>query len=533
MKRLLTITVLAFFTLTGIASAATLKAVQEPADPADGWGSSPIFATAPPSDPRLFVVERGKGEPTDTAAIRIVKNGVLQAQPFLTVPNVDTETERGLLSMAFAPDYATSGLFYVFWIADGPDDLDAGATGDIRIVEFRRSASDPDVADPDSARLVLKTPHSFGNHNGGWMDFGPDGNLYFTIGDNANGNNAQAQNNIFGKVLRIDPTDPAGPETFSIPADNPFLSNTGQNRAIYTRGLRNPFRASFAPDGNLVIADVGQGTTEEVDVGNLSGKNMGWPFCEGFCDTPNALYTDPFFSYDHPGPGDPADEQDTTGYFIIGGYVVRDPDLTGLTGRYIYGDGARPDLRTLNLAVPGGDPVDPGLSVGGGLISFGEDSRGCTYVMADGTVYRIAANAAATADCPHEVDVPDPPDPPVDTTRPGLKIDKSVQFLGKKLAFSATCSEKCTISARGALKAKRRGKRKAVGFKYTAGSREAAAGAKVKVVLKLKTRALRNARKVLRSGRNLNAVMVATAADPSDNRRTVKFTVKVRPAPVR
>ena len=106
--------------------------------------------------------------------------------------------------MAFSPDYETSGLFYVFWVANGSDALDPdGVVGDIRIVEFQRSETDPDLADPASARLVLKHPHSAGNHNGGWMGFGPDGHLYFTIGDNAAPGNAQSVLNLFGKVIRI------------------------------------------------------------------------------------------------------------------------------------------------------------------------------------------------------------------------------------------------------------------------------------------------------------------------------------------
>ncbi|MGK2932442.1 MAG: PQQ-dependent sugar dehydrogenase [Solirubrobacterales bacterium] len=528
MKRLLTITVLTFRTITGVASAATLKSVTLPPEPANGWASDPIFATAPPNDARVFVVERGDSG-SHEAAIRIVKDGALQPEPFLTVPNVDLVSERGLLSMAFSPDYATSGLFYVFWIGAGADALDpTGTEGDIRIVEFRRSAGNPDLADPDSARLVLETNHSAGNHNGGWMAFGPDDNLYITIGDNADGSNAPLLTNLFGKVLRIDPADPAGPATYTIPADNPFVSNPSPSvrDEIYTYGLRNPFRASFTPDGRLTIADVGQSATEEVNVGGLAGRNMGWPTCEGFCDTPDPAFTEPFFSYEHPTAGNNSPE--TTGSFIIGGHVVRDPDLTGLTGRYIYGDGARANLRTLNLSVPGGDPVDPGVSVGSSLISFGEDSTGCSYLMSQGTVFRIAAGESATSDCPHVVKPPDPPDPPVDSTKPDLALDSKGQRLGRNISFFATCSEKCTVSGEGTLKAKRRGNKKALGFKYTAASRVAAANQKVKIVLSLKPKALRNARKLVRNGRKLTAALQVTAADPSGNQRSFRFTVKVR-----
>jgi len=393
MKRLPIIFALMAFGLGGgEASAATLK----PLAAESAWNSEPIFATAPPGDPRLFVVERGTTQ--GGAAIRVLKDGILQPTPFLSIPNVNVSSERGLLSMAFAPDYETSGRFYVFWIANGPDALDpGGVVGDIRIVEFRRSQANPDVAQPASARLVLKQPHSAGNHNGGWMGFGPDGYLYFTIGDNAARNNGQSLLNLFGKVIRIDPSDPdgSGPLTATIPADNPFVSTPGARREIFTLGLRNPFRASFAPDGNLVVADVGESSWEEVNVGNLTGRNLGWPACEGPCGLPDTRFTDPFFSYSH-----------ANGCAIIGGYVVRDPDLTGLTGRYIYGDACRGGLRTLNLSVAGGGPADPGIGIGGGegLRSFGEDSFGCVYVLTNRNAYRIAAGAEASADCPYPAD---------------------------------------------------------------------------------------------------------------------------------
>ncbi len=525
MKRLLTITALVLITMTtGVASAATLK----PLAAEDAWDSMPIFSTSPPSDSRLFVVERGDSS-SHVAKIRIFDDGELRPTPFLAIDNVDVSVERGLLSMAFAPDYATSGLFYVFQVANGPDALDpAGAKGDIRIVEYKRSASDPDLADPASARLVLKTAHSAGNHNGGWMAFGPDGLLYFTIGDNANQANAQVPENLFGKVLRIDPVG-TGDGDYRIPADNPLVGNPGARGEIYTWGLRNPFRASFAPNGTLVIGDVGAGQTEEVDLVSGAGKNMGWPVCEGFCDSPHPEFTEPFFTYEHDYSSNPAPG---TGNVIIGGYVIRDPDLAGLSGRYIFGDSSRSDLRTLNLGVPGGDPVDPALTIpeGEALLSFGDDSRGCNYVITQKNVYRIAANAAATTGCSHVIRPPDPPDPPVDSTSPELKLSGMRQKLRRKIAISATCSEECSISVKGSVKAKRRGKKKAIGFKYTATSSDAAANKTVKVVLKLKWKALKKARRVLRSGRKLRATFRAVAFDPSGNRGSDKVRLKIKRA---
>ena len=523
MKRWLGIFCVTVFGLwASSASAATLKPLASSGD----WASEPIFATAPPNDGRVFVVERGNAA-SHQASIRIVEDGVIQTEPFLTVPNVDLTGERGLLSMAFAPDYATSGLFYVFWVAREDDSLDSSTSaGDIRIVEFRRSESNPDLADPSSARLVFKTPHSATNHNGGWMAFGPDGNLYFTIGDNAAGSNAQDLTKIFGKVLRIDPAG-AGPLDYSIPSDNPYAESPGGALPeVFTSGLRNPFRASFAPDGDLVIGDVGQNTTEEIDVGDLAGKNMGWPTCEGFCDTPDPLLTDPFFEYAQQDPPDSL-------CAVLGGYVVRDPDLTGLTGRYLYGDLCNAGLRTLNLAVAGGDPVDPGITLSDGaysLRSFGEDSRGCTYVVTSQNVYRVAAGASSPVACPHSVPPPDPPVPPVDTTSPSVALSGQARFLRRTIALYVKCSEDCTINARGSLNTRKRQGRKNYRFGYAKTGVPATSNTWTKVELTLAASALKNARRTFRSGRSLYALIDITASDPSGNSRRVKTRINIRRA---
>ncbi|HWP33179.1 MAG TPA: PQQ-dependent sugar dehydrogenase, partial [Solirubrobacterales bacterium] len=377
-----------------LAPATAGAAALVPLAPASSWSSLPLHAASPPGDPRLFVVERGGG-------VRIVEEGVLQPTPFLTVPNVATSGERGLLSIAFSPDYATSGLFYVFTVAAGPDALDpSGVAGDVRIVEYRRSAN-PDLADPASARLVFEHDHSgSGSHYGGQLAFGPDGLLYATLGDAAFGDNAQDLSNDLGKVLRIDPRDPPGPESFGVPTSNPFVGTGGARPEIYALGLRNPYRASFGPSGELIVADVGQAAWEEVDLGTptgtpaattLAGANLGWPTCEGACDPPDASFVDPVFQYPHDGG-----PSEATGCAVIGGLVVRDPALAGLTGRYLYGDRCRGDLRTLNLGVTGADPRPAGVSLpedSGAPLGFGEDAYGCVYVMTDGTAYRLAATA--------------------------------------------------------------------------------------------------------------------------------------------
>ena len=171
-----------------------------------------------------------------------------------------------------------------------------------------------------------------------------------------------------------------------MPDSNPTFPEDFKS-AIYAIGLRNPYRASFGPNGELVVADVGEGTWEEVDVGSptgtpaattLAAANLGWPICEGRCEPAKSGMTDPVFQYPHSGPS-----EETTGCAILGGYVVRDPQLTGLTGRYLYGDLCRPDLRTLNLGHPGADPQPAGISIPQG------DLRGLGKTRADASMSSV------------------------------------------------------------------------------------------------------------------------------------------------
>ena len=483
-----------------------------PLAPASAWSSTPMHAASPPGDPRLFVAERGGG-------IRVVEEGVLLPTPFLTVQNVDTSGERGLLSIAFSPDYATSGLFYVFTVAAGADELDPSAiAGDLRVVEYRRSATDPDLADPASARLVWKQQHSSGIHNGGQIAFGPEGLLYVTTGDAGTSANAQSLANDLGKVLRIDPHDPVGSETFGVPASNPFVG-TGAKPEIYALGLRNPYRASFSPGGDLVLPDVGQETWEEVNLGRatgtpaattLAGANLGWPNCEGACTTANPSFVDPIFQYGHAGPAE------TTGCAIIGGYVVRDPTLTGLTGRYLYGDYCRDDLRTLDLDASGADPQPSGLTLPPEeLLGFGEDSRGCVYVMTDVTVYRVAASATSGTACP----------PPAaaagDDRPPRLTLDKAHRrSLRRFLRVVASCDEACSLRATGRLDiagGQRPGARSSSRARLIAASGSGAPGARVSLRLTLSASSFRRAKRARDDGRRVTARLVVTATDPSGN----------------
>jgi hypothetical protein len=489
-----------------------------PLAPSSAWESTPIHAASPPGDPRLFVVERGGG-------VRIVENGALLQTPFLTVPNVDTNGERGLLSIAFSPNYATSGLFYVFTVAAGPDALDpSGLEGDLRVVEYRRSATDPSLADPASARLVLKQPHGGAtNHNGGQLAFGPEGLLYVTMGDAANGSNAQSLANDLGKVLRIDPREQPGGASFGIPASNPFVGTMGARAEIYGLGLRNPYRASFGPDGELVLPDVGQATWEEVNLGHptgtpaattLAGANLGWPNCEATCSPPNSSFVDPIFQYNHSGPAE------ATGCAIIGGYVVRDPALTGLTGRYLYGDLCRSDLRTLDLDQAGADPRPAGISLptpGEGPLGFGEDSRGCVYVMAEGTVFRVAESATAGAACPPPGGGASPTTAPLaDTARPRLSLRAARrQHLRRFVTVFAGCDEACSLRATGALGFSIATASRSLGLIPAVGHSGPAIQARLR--LRLRKRTLKQAKRARRHGARLKARVRIEATDPSGN----------------
>ncbi|MGH2924112.1 MAG: PQQ-dependent sugar dehydrogenase [Solirubrobacterales bacterium] len=230
-----------------------------------GAFSAPYHVAGDPTDPgRVFVAEQA-------GRIRLVENGVTRATPFLDI-NTDVlagnelatgSCECGLFSVAFAPDYAMSGRFYVYYTRNFGPLTNAQPFHDLVIEEFRRSAANPDVADPSTRRVVLVIPHrANSNHNGGQLQFGPDGHLYLATGDGGGGNdpanNAQNLSSLLGKLLRIDPVDPPGAPAYSIPPDNPFAGPASGADEIYAYGLRNPYRFSFDRlTGDLVIGDVG------------------------------------------------------------------------------------------------------------------------------------------------------------------------------------------------------------------------------------------------------------------------------------
>ena len=343
-----------------------------------GSFSEPVYVTQPPGERSdLYVVERG-------GKIRVVQDGETLPAPFLDIGSL-LETgyeEQGLLSMAFAPDHESSGRFYVYY---------TDTKGDIQIVEYTRSGDDPMRADPDSDRKLLSIEHSeYENHNGGLLLFGPDGMLYAGIGDGGGGGdqdrNGQDLSTLLAKMLRIDPQAQDG-KPYGIPEDNPFVGRQGARPEIFEYGLRNPWRFSFdSANDALLIGDVGQDEFEEVDYlppAEQSGANLGWSAFEGdarFNDdeqAPGAV--PPIFAYGREG-----------GCSITGGYVVRDPALESLYGRYLYADYCVGDLRSfIPSAANAEDDKELGESVPS-LSSFGEDSAGHVYVTSlEGPVYRI------------------------------------------------------------------------------------------------------------------------------------------------
>ena len=472
--------------------------------------SAPIFVTAPPGDgSRLFIVERA-------GRIQLVHDGV--RKQFLDISaTVRTDGERGLLSMAFAPDYATSGRFYTF-------SIDA-STGDVRIDEFQRSASDPDAADASTRREVLRRPHLASNHNGGQLQFGPDGMLYATIGDNATSSNAQTLSNVYGKLLRIDTR--AGQPI--VPADNPFAGRGDDGAMVWANGLRNPWRFSFdRANSDLTIGDVGAGSFEEVDFaprtnGGGRGLNFGWDTCEGFCSSPQPGLTDPVLVHDH-----------TTFCAITGGYVVHTDDLPSLAGRYVYGDYCDDGLRSAVLGLPQAtDDRSEGLAVAS-LVSFGEDACGHVFaVSAAGPVQRLSEQSpppACTAtnppveQPPAQENPPAQPPPgtagssPADTTRPVIsaRFRKRQRALrSRRIVLAVRCDESCRISGSGALLGTGLARRPRL---TPAAVESFSIVTRQRLTLRLSARTARNLRRALHAHRHVVARVRLIALDRHGNR---------------
>jgi glucose/arabinose dehydrogenase len=365
--------------------------------------SQPTFATAPAGDPlRLFVLEQ-------SGKIRILRNGQIVPTPFLDLGvgglnKLSSGGERGLLGLAFHPNYASNGYFFVNYTAAG-----SGAT----IVERYRVSTNPDVALASSGTVFLTVPQPQNNHNGGMIQFGPDGKLYIGMGDgggfadtgtgHAPVGNGQALSTLHGKMLRLDVNLPAP----HIPPDNPYFGATNALGEIWHLGLRNPWRFSFDPaNGDLYIGDVGESAREEIHYvpAGAANRNFGWRCMEGLtctgytgCGCNSPALTLPVHEYSH-----------NSGCAVIGGYVYRGAALCALQGSYLFADycssrvwscrivnGQLTQLqdRTLELEPPGGS-----VSIST-IPSLARDGLGELYVVdADGEIYKIV-NAQSQPDC--------------------------------------------------------------------------------------------------------------------------------------
>jgi hypothetical protein len=346
--------------------------------------NSPVFLTAAPGDPsRLYVVEQGSGT---SATVQVVHNGVKQATPFLTLGGLVAGGERGLLSIAFRPDFQTSHLFYAYF---------NNSDGNVEVDELR--ATDGDHADGSYRHTVIVIPHPGAtNHNGGTAMFGRDGHLYLAPGDGGTGGaNARNKDSLLGKVLRIDPTPGGG---YTIPADNPFAGATPGAGEVWSYGLRNPFRFTIDPtNGDLMIADVGEGTTEEVDWARTSqgggrGADFGWNICEGSFATGSA--TTPCTTGTLPVIDQAADDG---WHSIVAGYVVRDASLPSLLGRFLYGDVSLGKIYSARLTQPMASDKQFLIDLPS-VVAFALGGNGCTYAASlDGPVYRLVEGAGVCA----------------------------------------------------------------------------------------------------------------------------------------
>jgi glucose/arabinose dehydrogenase len=335
-------------------------------------------------DGRLFIVEQN-------GVIRIIEaDGSIQDVPFLDINDrvINTGNERGLLGLAFHPDYATNGYFFVNYINN---------SGNTVISRFTKDTSNSNIGDQNSELIILTYNQPFPNHNGGDLAFGPEGYLYISSGDGGSGgdpqNNAQNTNTLLGKILRIDVDNTTPTQNYSIPADNPFISEPSSRGEIWAYGLRNPWKFSFdSSNGDLWIADVGQNENEEINKapGSESGINYGWRCYEGSspyntsgCPSTSNL-TFPISEYSHFNDG-------TFKCSITGGYIYRGSQYPNFTGLYFFADYCSGEIGTLeyNTATEEWDMTFEQFS--GNWTAFGEDVNGEIFVadIQTGNIYKL------------------------------------------------------------------------------------------------------------------------------------------------
>lgn len=362
--------------------------------------SSPVDITNA-GDDRMFVVEKA-------GRIRILQpDGQVNGTPFLDIRSmVSTQSERGLLGLAFHPDYTDNGYFFVNYTNN---------SGNTVVARYQVSAGDPEVADAGSAVIFLTATQPFPNHNGGDLNFGPDGYLYIALGDGGDGgdprDNGQERQSLLGKILRIDVNtgDPYG-----IPADNPFAQTDETLDEIWALGLRNPWRFSFDRlTGDMWIGDVGQGNFEEIDfqpAGSSGGENYGWRCYEGNTtfNTANCGsatdYTFPVYTYESELP---------IGCSITGGFVYRGASFPLLSGKYIYADYCSGKIWALERN-DAEEWINTELFDGPNFqyVSFGEDAGGELYLLSiEGKVHQVRDITTPTREMPLEAELMLRPNP--------------------------------------------------------------------------------------------------------------------------
>jgi glucose/arabinose dehydrogenase len=355
--------------------------------------TTPVWVGSPPGDTtRLFIVER------TTGLIKIVKNGVLLAQPFLDLSDkISLASENGLLGMVFHPDYANNRVFFVFH-----NNLDADTT----LVRYATNPLDPDHALVNSGRTMLIIEQPFTQHNGSWMSFGGDGMLYLSTGDGGSGGdpfgNGQSLSTLLGKILRLD-VDGGFP--YAIPPDNPFVGVPGARGEIWHYGLRNPWRIGVdSLTGDMLIGDVGQQGSEELDFvagGTPGGLNFGWDCFEGTIDTLECAgggsFVQPIHEYSH-----------NVGCAVVGGPAYRGTAVAGLAGTWFFADYCTG--RVWSFGLDQGVMVDltertaelrPAFGSLGQISSFGEDANGELYIVSHqpgGRLFRVI-EADPNPDC--------------------------------------------------------------------------------------------------------------------------------------
>lgn len=341
--------------------------------------SAPIdFQSAHDGTSRFFIVEQG-------GTIRIVKGKKILSPPFLNVSSIIVSGgETGLLGLAFHPQYKTNGRFFVNYTRRVNGQLQTV------IAEYHVSSTNPNVADPNSGKVLLSFDQPFDNHKGGQLAFGPDGFLYICTGDGGSGGdpqgNGQKLTTLLGKMLRIDIDSGS---LYAIPPDNPFVGTAGAKGEIFAYGFRNPWRFAFdnKTSKRLFVGDVGQDDWEEVDI-LTKGGNFGWNIMEGnHCYPPGSNCNQtglikPIAEYSH-----------SEGIAIIGGYVYRGAAIPALKGLYVFGDFGSGKIWTLQETQPGAWTRTPLLSAGFNISAFGRAGNNELYVLDySGTLYKMVAN---------------------------------------------------------------------------------------------------------------------------------------------